>query len=128
MQQPVTMSVDNNGIIRINFFGDLLAGQVPAFQSAIQAGRDFVKSTFEKSGKKVKILLDMTKFSGNYNAEALRILSEFAAGNKDYVYRTASFGGSDKVKTAGEIATLLSGRENIKIFNTEDEAFVWLQD
>ena len=122
------MSVDNNSIIRINFFGDLLAAEVPAFKVAIQAGKDFVKSTFEKENKKVKILLDMTKFTGNYNAEALGILSDFAVGNKDFVYRTASFGGSDKVKAAGEIATLLSGRENIKIFDTEVQAFTWLQE
>jgi hypothetical protein len=72
------------------------------------------------------VILDIERFSGNYSLDALNALVSFARQNTPYVDRTASFGGSDKVKMAGEVAIALSMRDNIKICNTKEEALTWV--
>jgi hypothetical protein len=82
---------------------------------------------YHAHNKPLHVLLDMTNFTGNYCLEALSLFTGFAKTNKSFIERTASFGGSDKVKMAGEIVITLSGRDNIKIFNTKEEALNWLK-
>ena len=74
----------------------------------------------------MKILLDLTEFTGQYTATTLQMLTEFAKGNTPYVEKTASFGGYDSVKAAGEAAAALAGRDNIKLFDSKEEAMSWL--
>ena len=126
MQQPILVTADPNDLIRITIAGDLLDADIPFFKTGLQIGKAVIQTIFQKTGKKVKIILDVSKFTGNYTAEAVQMITKFAVDNREYVEATASFGGSDKVRAAGEIVTALSGRENIKIFATEKEALVWL--
>ena len=77
--------------------------------------------------RKVRILLDLQEFSGKYCGEAVDVLAHFAKDNKEYVEKTASFGGSANTRSVGEMITLLSERENIEVFETEKEALEWLR-
>jgi hypothetical protein len=124
---PIKIHIDPNGFLRITFWGDLLKENIESFASELEMGKIVISKLSEKQGKKIKILLDMTQFTGEYSAEAVQLLTDFAKHNSKYVEKTASFGGSEKVKTAGEIIMSLSQRENIKICKTEDEARAWLE-
>ena len=126
MKQPILIDTDAGGLIRIIFSGDLLVDDLPFFKSGLEIGKTIIAHTLKQTGKKVKIILDMTHFSGEYDASAIDILADFARSNTAFVEKTASFGGSDSVKAVGEIVTALASRENIKIFKTEAEALAWL--
>jgi hypothetical protein len=128
MNQPILINIDEHGLIRITFSGDLLEADLPFFKSGLEIGRNIIREFFEKSGRKARIILDMNKFTGQYTVEALEALTGFAKQNRAYVEKTASFGGSDKVKAAGEVVTALAERENIRIFATEKEALAWLKE
>jgi hypothetical protein len=45
-----------------------------------------------------------------------------------YVYRTATFGGKDTHEMVEQIIQGLSNRNNLKNFNTENEALEWLKE
>lgn len=110
----------------MKFAGDLSEDNMNDFEKGLGEASAVIVDCYHKENKKVHILLDMTEFSGKYNVASLTALTEFAKKNKPFVDKTASFGGSDTVKMAGEIVITLSGRDNIKIFNSEEEAKQWI--
>jgi hypothetical protein len=126
MKQPVAIITGPDGLIRFIFSGNLLQEDLSFFKSGLDIGKTVIVNAFKQSGKKVKIILDMTNFSGKYVSDAIELLADFAKHNVDYVEKTASFGGSDSVKAAGEIVTAIAHRDNIQIFKTEAEALTWL--
>ena len=127
MSQTLISTFENDqSYITLKFGGDLTEKELPDFKAGLQGASELINSSYKKSLKKLRILLDMTDFSGIYSINALNILVEFAVHNKLFVEKTASFGGSDKIKMAGEAAIALSGRHNIEIFNTKEEALKWL--
>jgi len=123
---PIKIHIDADSILRITFWGDLLKENEESFASELELGKMVIAKLSIKQGKRIKIILDMREFTGAYSAECLQLLTKFAQANAPYVAKTASFGGSEKVKTAGEVITALAQRENIKIFSTEAEARSWL--
>jgi len=112
--------------IIIKFVGDLVESDVEQFKKDLESATNALIETYQKKGDKLHILLDMTDFTGNYSLDALNALTAFAAKNSTLVEKTASFGGSDKVKAAGEIVTTLAHRSNIKIFDKEADAVAWI--
>lgn len=127
MQRSLETTIEPGGkYIILKFNGDLVESVVESFKEDLTAATEVIAKKFKEDGKKVLILLDVTGFTGNYSLDALTALIEFAKNDKMFVEKTASFGGSDKVKIAGEIAITLSNRSNIEIFGTEKEAITWL--
>lgn len=127
MEHSLVASVEPQGkYILFQFKGDLVQHKVEGFKEDILVASKLITDKFKKDGKKVCVLLDMTEFTGNYSLDSLTALVEFAKNDKLFVEKTASFGGSDKVKIAGEIAITLSNRDNVKMFDTKEEAIAWL--
>lgn len=127
MEHSLIASVEPHGkYILFQFKGDLVQHKVEGFKEDILVASKLITDKFKKDGKKVRVLLDMTEFTGNYSLDSLTALVEFAKNDKLFVEKTASFGGSDKVKIAGEIAITLSNRDNVKMFDTKEEAIAWL--
>ncbi len=114
------------GYIVMVFHGDLVRDTVDEFKAELSFASGVIEKYREEQGAPIHILLDLTDFSGNYALDALSALVAFAKHNKSLVARTATFGGSDKVTMAGEVAIALSGRDNIKIFKRRDDAVAWL--
>lgn len=126
MTQTITLTVDPEGYIVIQFNGDLVKDTVELFKKELADASEFIQKQHHEQGKSVRILLDTTHFTGNYELEALGALVAFAKTNKPFVLKTASFGGSDKVRMAGEAAIALSGRDNIHMFQNKVDAVMWL--
>ena len=116
------------GYIVLQFNSAPIHDAVDRFKKDLVKSGAIIESESKKTGGKVRILLDMTNFSGNYALDALSALVSFAKHNEPFVERTASFGGSEKVVMAGEVAIALSGRKNIKLFDTRHDAVAWLMD
>lgn len=127
MEKSLTTTIAPDGVcITLTFRGDLADTQIEGFKKDLDEAAQTIAAQFQKRGRKLLVLLDMTDFTGNYIEESLAALVQFAEHNADYVEKTASFGGSDKVKMAGEVAIVLSHRDNIKICDTQEEAMKWL--
>ncbi len=125
----MSTTVDSQaGYMLLQFNGDPVHDAIDQFKKDIDHSSKMIEEESKKSGQKIRILLDMTNFSGNYALDALSALVSFAKHNEPFVERTASFGGSDKVTMAGEVAIALSGRKNIKLFDTRHDAVAWLMD
>lgn len=127
MQRSLETTIEPEGkYIILKFNGDLVESVAESFKEDLAVATEVITKKFKEEGKKVLVLLDVSGFTGNYSLDALTALIEFAKNDKLFVEKTASFGGSDKVKIAGEIAITLSNRHNIEIFNTKEEAVTWL--
>lgn len=120
------LSVDENGIVVISLFGSLTPDRLETLQAEVTAGAAAIKEISEKQGGKVKILMDLSGFDGNYDAKAMDIMADFAKQNRDYVEKTAGFSNISKAKMAGEVVSALADRENIQFFDSKEEALAWL--
>ena len=117
MNPPIIITRDpKDSYITIKFIGDITTDRIEDFKAELEIASNAIQNAFKETGKKLHIILDMAEFSGNYSLDSLTALVDFAKGNVPYVEKTASFGGSDKVNMAGEIAIVLSHRDNVKIF------------
>ena len=110
----------------MKFSGALLENDSPAFRDDLALAAKKMRELFGAGKQKLRVLIDVTDFSGKYSAETLQMLADFAKNNATIVEKTASFGGTDKVKAAGEAAANLAGRENISIFDTREQALAFL--
>lgn len=110
----------------MKFNGDITKVVLSEYQAELNKGIELIEEYYRRHTKKVKVILDMTDFTGNYSLDALSALVSFAKHNTEYVDHTASFGGSEKVKMAGEVAVALSRRDNIKVCDTKEEALQWV--
>lgn len=126
VQKPLTISVDSAGLVTMFFNGDLTHDVMSEYKKELDNGIKLIEGYYQAHTRKVRVILNMQHFTGNYSLDALTALVSFAKQNTPYVDRAASFGGSDKVKMAGEVAIALSGRDNVKIFDTKEEAMTWL--
>lgn len=126
MTKTITVTIEPQDYIMIQFNGDLAKETVDVFKQELADASVLIQKQHHEHGKPVRILLDTTGFTGNYELEALGALVAFAKTNKPFVLKTATFGGSDKVRMAGEAAIALSGRDNIHMFQNKVDAVIWL--
>ncbi len=126
IQKPLIITIDDAGLVTMFFNGDLTHDVIDEYKKELNEGIKIIEEYYKAHTRKVRIILDMRHFTGNYSLDALTALVSFAKQNTPYVDRAASFGGSDKVKMAGEAAIALSGRDNVKIFDLKEEAMTWL--
>ncbi len=126
MKTPLEVNVEGTDLVLLTISGNVGTDQMPDFALALSEASKTIKGLFDNHGQKVKVLIDVSKFTGNYAVEAVVKLAGFAKNNTPYILKTASFGGSDKVKMAGEVIIQLAHRDNIKLFDTKKEAVEWL--
>ena len=126
IQKPLTISINDGGLVTMFFTSDLTHDVMDEYKKELDKGVKLIEEYYQAHTRKVRVILDIQNFTGNYSLDALTALVSFAKKNTPYVDRTASFGGSDKVKMAGEVAIALSMRDNIRIFDTKEEAMTWI--
>lgn len=126
--EPMTTEIRDDGIIYMKLSGGLGNDAVDALTSSTRIGTNIIKSHQEKTGFNVKILFDMTDFTGEYSVQALQVFVTFSKETKPYVAKTACFGGPITGQVAGEMVATLAGRENIRFFKTYDDALSWLNE
>ncbi len=122
--QATLQPTGNYILLKLN--GDLVQDKVEQFRADLKEASTLITDQYYAHDKKLHILIDLTHFTGNYSLDSLSLLTEFAKNNKPFIEKTASFGGSYKIKMAGEIIVVLSHRDNIKMFDQKEEALAWL--
>ncbi len=126
MDHPLSVSVAQDDCIELKISGGLSHDRLPALSADIKKAESVIKEVYSRTGKRVKVLIDITDFDGTYDVDAIKAMTEFAQDDAHVVERTASFGGPDTAKISGEIVVGLARRDNIKVFASKGEALAWL--
>lgn len=126
MKSPIEFSVDQDKIIRLAIVGDLSEDKLEPLSISMYEFRKAVEGLYRQQNRGVKILVDLTEFSGKYAVKCFTELVDSAKLSKPYIAKSAIFGGSFKVKMAVEAVSALAQRENMKIFDTKEQALDWL--
>jgi DNA topoisomerase IB len=126
LNKPIDIRIDQKGFVAMTFTDNLTAENLQAFKAGLEVGANIIRQFSEKQNKKIKVLVDLNAFSGEYDVNALEAFARFVAGNKSFVEKSATWGGSDKAKAAGEISKALANRNNIALFDTKEKASEWL--
>jgi hypothetical protein len=125
--QTIHVSTEPGGILLLTFNGEVKdAGDVAVLKSDIAIVSKTIQDLHKKSGKGIKILIDLSDFKADFMDEAVEALADLARQDQAFVQKTASFGGSLKIRTIGKTIVALAGRKNIMFFQDKSEALDWL--
>ncbi len=122
------MSIDEHGFLELKLSGVLSGEKVKELRAEVDETTRVVEELFKKKRGLIRILLDITDFTGTYSMDAMMVMKQFATHNRPFVYRTGVFGGSDTARVAAEITVALAGRDNIRFFKTRADAMRWLSE
>lgn len=114
-----------DGIIYLMLAGKIAGEDAERFIAWTEEVKDAIKSVHEKHPNRVLILSDVTALTHfeKKPIEALRTLLEY---DKEYTTKSAIVGASPMVRMLVDAVVALSGRSNVKLFDTRDEALEWL--
>jgi len=126
MNPPLITNEYDLGKINIAIIGNLTNDTIEPLKIAINEAHEMIKSEYIKTGHKIYVLFDMTNFTGNYDTEAFELMKSLAQGDTNFVEKTAIFGGQEKGAIVSEVVAALAGRDNIKVFDSKEDATAWL--
>lgn len=119
------IKVGDDGIIYLTLAGKFEGLNLMALEKWTKEVHKVVKDRYENTYATVKVIIDINEVSG-YSPEAVTLLTNLLIEDKDLVYRSATFGGSEYILMAQDMLASLSGRTNFKSFNTKEEAIAWV--
>ncbi len=125
IKNPLTIK-EKEGRIELSLHGSLTHDRFDALKESVASGKQMIKDNFIKTGRMIEVLLDMTEYSGVYDVEAMEILADFADANREFVRKTACFGGGQAAVLAGEVVIAMAERRNIQFFDSKEKACEWL--
>ena len=120
------IELGNDGIIYLTLGGKLKGLNLVALQKWTDEVHKAVKDRYENTYVAVNVVIDIKEVS-EYAPEAVTLLTNLLVADKNYVHRSATFGGSNYILMAQDMLASLSGRSNFKSFNTKEEAVDWVK-
>lgn len=126
MAEPFDVALADGDVVEMRLIGSLDAVNLEILKMQVDSAKKLVKSESEKRDRKMRVLFDLTKFSGTYNVESMIAMKNLEEHNRPYVLKTAVYGGSPAAQIAAELTLELIGRENLRLFPNRDEALEWL--
>ncbi len=107
--------------------GSLTNENFDELKTAVEEAKKVVIEESRGVRGSVRVLFDLSGFTGTYNVGAMTLMKELSDHNRPYTARTGIYGGPAAARVAAEITLALIGDPTIKMFNTRDEAVVWLK-
>jgi hypothetical protein len=126
MAVPFDVSLGEGDLVYMQLVGSLDAVNLEILKMQIDAAKRLVKAESEKRDRKLRVLFDLTHFTGTYNVESMIAMKGLEEYNRPYLTKTAVFGGSAAAQIAAELTLEIIGRDNIKLFHSKEEAQDWL--
>ena len=123
--QKFNIEVESNGLINLTLVGKLTGVNLVALDKWTKEVHNIIKDRYENTYAPVKVIIDIGSVT-DYSPEAVTILTELLIEDKQYVYRSAAYGGNQYILMAQDMLVSLSGRTNFKAFRTADEAKTWV--
>ncbi|MCD5380976.1 MAG: hypothetical protein LR008_00150 [Candidatus Pacebacteria bacterium] len=119
-------SLDNNGVIRIKMAGNVSSDYEDEFMEWSETVREVMHTAKETDPKKVFCVIDLTGQKIDADKESLGWLIDLVKYNKDYVTRTGVYGANLITRSLVDIALRTTGRDNMKMFETQEQAEGWV--
>lgn len=128
MDTPFVTIVGADGVVTMKINGSLSYDNFEVLKKEVEESKRIVREQSEQQKDTIKVLFDLTDFTGLYNVEVIALMRDLEAANRPHLKKTAVFGGSDAARVAAEITVMLIAQSNIKIFRTKAEADSWLAE
>ncbi len=110
---------DDNGIIVAKFLETMGEAEARVFVTEL-------REALVAGNGKSKVLTDITAMKGNPSREAKEIVAEGIRDNRPMIEKSAVCGLSTTKRLAAWFIFLLSGRKDIKLFKTREDAVRYL--
>ena len=116
---PFKIFPQEDDLIHIQFIGDFDDVDAIEYEKELETHQ----SKADMQGKKLNCYVDGSKFK-SFSVEARRSQARLNADPR--IGNIAVTGASRIVRIMAQFVLIASGRKNIRIFNTKDEAMEWL--
>ncbi len=126
MSKPFDVRLQEDGHISMKLSGTLTNENYEELKASVEEAKQLVKAQAKERRGMVKVLFDLSDFTGVYNVGAMTSMKEMADHNRPFVAKSAIFGGSDMARIAADVTVALIGDPTIKLFKTKEEAEAWL--
>lgn len=116
------MHMGDDGILRVSFEGDLDLPEVTAYTMAY---RPFLETASE--AEPLRFLVDVSRL-GKTSAAARKLLVEEFRAPDPRIGKSAMVGASRYVRVLAGFVMKATGREDVRLFATEEDALAWLEE
>lgn len=121
-----SITVGDDGVIYLSLAGKLEGLNLVALEHWSREVHNVIKDRYENTYAPVKVAINISGVK-SYAPEAVTILTQLLVEDKNFVHRSATFGGTGYILMAQDMLTSLSGRTNFKAFDEKDEAVAWIE-
>ncbi len=126
METPFAVETKDHGVVVMRLIGTLTDQNFDALKIGVEEAKKKVHEIYDQTKSMVRVLFDISEFTGTYNVGAMSAMVDLEKHNRPYVAKTAIFGGSDAARIATEVTITLIGQPSLKMFKTKEEAEEWL--
>ena len=120
-----TIEIGAKGIICTKLIG---GEDVQELKEWVEALKKLIKKEYEKAGKKVKILTDLSGCGLTKSLLMQGMISDMEKENEPYVEKSAAYTPNFALRQLANILAKISGRKNFIVFKTREEALKWLEE
>ncbi len=100
--KPLDISVESNGVVILTLQGSLSGEEtMEALKKTIKACSDIIEDLYKGEGKKLRVLIDMTAFSGEYEIQAMHYMNEFGKRHASHIEKSVMLSGTVKTDEMG---------------------------
>jgi len=122
----LSCSLDYQGVVQISMSGNLSSDYEDVFIDWARSVRAAMKEVKSKNPERVLCIIDLTGPIIDTDQKTFKLLIELIRHNKDYVTRTGVYGAAFVTRNLVDIALKATGRKNMKMFVTREEAERWV--
>lgn len=126
MDAPFIVETKEHGIVSMRLVGTLTDQNFEALKTGVEEAKKKVHEVYDQTKSMVRVLFDISEFTGTYNVGAMSAMVDLEKHNRPYVAKTAIFGGSQAARIATEVTVTLIGQPSLKMFQSKAEAEEWL--
>ena len=126
MDTPFIVETKEHGIVLMRLVGTLTDQNFDALKNGVEEAKKKVHEVYDQTKSMVRVLFDISEFTGTYNVGAMSAMVDLEKHNRPYVAKTAIFGGSQAARIATEVTVTLIGQPSLKMFTSKEEAEGWL--
>ncbi len=117
--------VGDDNIIYISMTGNLGKETLHMFDKWGEFVKKAIRDVYKKNNKTVLTLVD-AKGVREIDVESISKLIDFMNCNRDFITKTAIFGPNYFVKIIVELASHATNRNDMKTFDSREDAVAWL--
>jgi hypothetical protein len=121
----LTCELGDDDIIYLTMGGNVSGDTIDYFLEWAEKVKEAMREAYKRNPGHVLTLID-TRAIHEIDMDSVGELSKLLKYNKQYATRTAVYGANYFVHIIVEMALHISGRKNLEIFETKEEALKWL--